>query len=482
MRPALLALLFFVSAATAQDDAAGRIERVLGEEREKTRAAVLEALRKELGGGAAPAAAPAVAGVDAAKALVTPELLKKHASYLADDALEGRAAGYAGNDKAGDYIAEVFKGAGLEPAGDDGSYFQKFKVGSRDTRNVVGAIEGRDPALKGEIVVVGAHYDHVGTADQRDYGRLGSGKGEDKIWNGADDNGSGSSTLLGIVRAFGEGKLRGRRTIVFIAFSGEEAGLIGSAFYCRKPLGSIENHVYMLNLDMIGRNPHKPIELHGVGSAADGVVRKIAERAVAASGLKATLNDGVKLVGGDSDHSSFRDKKIPYSFFFSGFHADYHRPSDTPEKLAYENMVKVAHTSIDILLAVADLDERPRFEGAHAGPRLRIPGFEEPQGPPPRRLGVTVQELDDAELDALGLVADQGGLRVELVQGKTVAETAGFKAGDVLLEVAGEKLPRSGAKEKLRELLTSKVKPGREVELRVLRQGNTLTLKATFDK
>ena len=475
MRP-LLALLLASAALAAQDDVAGRIDRVLSEERQKT----LEAIRRDLGGPAA-LPAPAAGTLDAAKALVTPELLKKHASYLADDALEGRAAGYPGNDKAADYVAGVFKAAGLKPVGDEGGFFQKFKVGTRETRNVVGLLEGTDPALKEEIVVVGAHYDHVGTADQRDYGRLGGGRGEDKIWNGADDNGSGTTTLLGLVRAFGEGGLRAKRSLVFIGFSGEEAGLIGSAFYCRKPHGSIDKHVYMLNLDMVGRNPHKPIELHGVGSAEGGVLRKIAERAVGASGLKATLNDGVKLVGGDSDHSSFRDKKVPYSFFFSGFHADYHRPSDTADKLAYDNMVLVAKTSIDILLDVANLEERPRFVG-QAGPRFTIPNLEDPQGPPPRRLGVTVQELDDAECDALGLVAGQGGLRVDLVQGKTAAEAAGMKAGDVLLEVAGEKLPRGGTRDKLRELLTNKVKPNKEVEMVVLRGGNKVPLKATFDK
>ncbi|HEX7897957.1 MAG TPA: M28 family peptidase [Planctomycetota bacterium] len=478
MRAPLLALLF-ASVAFAQDDVSRRLDRVFGEEAEKTRAAVLDDLRRELG---RPAAAAAPAGtIDAAKALVTAEVLRAHATYLADDALEGRAAGYPGNDKAGEYVAGVFKAAGLKPAGDEGAYFQKFKVGARDTRNVVGVIEGTDPKLKDEIVVVGAHYDHVGTADQKDYGRLGGRGGDDKIWNGADDNGSGTSTLLGVAKAFGEGGLKAKRTIVFIAFSGEEAGLIGSAYYCRKPYGTIEKHAYMLNLDMVGRNPQKPIELHGVGSAEGGVLRKVAERAVAASGLKATLNDGVKLVGGDSDHSSFRDKRVPYSFFFSGFHADYHRPSDTAEKLAYDNMVKVAHTSVDILLDVANLEERPRFVGT-PGPRFNLPGAEEPQGPAPRRLGVTVQELDDAECDGLGLVAEQGGLRVDLVQGKTVSEAAGMKNGDVILEVAGEKLPRGTTRDKLKDVLANKVKPGREIEIVVLRGGNKTTLKATFDK
>ena len=482
MRSLLLALLL-VPALGAQDDVGRRLDKIIGEEAGRTREAVLDLLRRELGA-PAPVAAPAVVtaagSVEAAKGLVTVDLLRKHATFLASDELEGRAAGYPGNDKASEYIAAQFKASGLRPAGDEGGFFQAFKVGGKDTRNVVGMLEGNDPALKGEIVVVGAHFDHVGTADQRDYGRLGRG-GEDKIWNGADDNGSGTTTLLGIAKAFGEGGLRAKRTVVFIAFSGEEAGLIGSAFYCRKPWAPIERHVFMLNLDMVGRNPQKPIELHGVGSAENGVIRKAAEKAVAASGLNATLNDGVKLVGGDSDHSSFRDKRVPYAFFFSGFHADYHRNSDTAEKLAYDNMVKVAQTSIDLLLAIGGLEERPRFVGA-AGPKFNLPDFQEPQGPAPRRLGVTVQELDDADCDGLGLVAGQGGLRVDLVQGKTVAEAAGLLSGDVVLEVAGQRLPRGATRDALREILTGKVRPGKEVEILVLRQGNKVPLKATFDK
>src|SRR5687767_7556807 len=118
MRAPLIALLF-ATAALAQDDVSRRLDRVLGEEAEKTRAAVLDDLRRELGRPAAAPAAPA-GSLDAAKALVTADVLRAHATYLADDALEGRAAGYPGNDKAGDYVAGVFKAAGLKPGGDDG--------------------------------------------------------------------------------------------------------------------------------------------------------------------------------------------------------------------------------------------------------------------------------------------------------------------------------------------------------------------------
>jgi hypothetical protein len=485
----LLAFLaLFVSPLTAQQDSKERaaeilkkIDATIQQESERTRAEILELVRRELRGGAAPpqgAAAKATAAMTAdAKALVTVDLLKKHAMYLASDELEGRCAGYPGADKAGDYIADVFKKAGLKPAGDNGTYFQKFRLKDKDAKNVIGVVEGTDPALKGEYVVLGAHYDHVGTSETRDYGRMG-GRGDDTIWNGADDNGSGTSCMLALAQAFGEGRITARRSVVIMGFSGEEAGLVGSRHFARNPtVGPIDKCAFMLNLDMVGRNPSKPIEIHGVGSAEGGAIRKAAERAVEASGLKAKINDEVKLVGGDSDHTSFAEKRVPYAFFFSGFHADYHKPSDHPEKLAYDNMVKVATTSMDMLLEMANLAEKQKFAG-RARPAFQIPDLEPPVQT--RRMGVTVQELDDADCDALKLAAEQGGLRVDAVQAGSAAEGAAIKVGDVILSVAGVTLPRGQTRDELRKVLNDKVKVGKEVEIVVLRKGERVTLKGKW--
>jgi len=489
---ALFATLF--SPVSAQDKQDGKdraaeilkkIEQTIQQESERSRAELLDLVRRELRGTKtepqvvpAPEAqkAPALS-TEKARAVVTVDLLKKHATYLASDELEGRCAGYPGCDKAADYIAESFKKSGLKPAGDNGTYFQKFRLVGKDTKNVIGLIEGSDPALKNEYVVVGAHYDHVGTADQRDFGRMG-GKGDDTIWNGADDNGSGTTCVLALAQAFGEGGLSAKRTIIFMCFSGEEAGLVGSRFYTRNPIGgSIDKTAFMLNLDMVGRNPAKPIEIHGVGSAENGVIRKAVERAVAASGLKAKLNDAVTLMGGDSDHSSFAEKRVPFTFFFSGFHPDYHRPSDHPDRLAYDNMVKVSLTSMDILLEVGNLEERPKFSG-RAKPALTLPDLEPPAQT--RVLGVTVQELDDADCNGLKLAADQGGLRVDAVRPGMAAATAGVKVGDVVLSVAGATLPRGGTRDELRKVLTEKVKPGKEVDIVVLRAGERVVLKGKW--
>jgi hypothetical protein len=460
-----------------------RVEETLRAESERTRREAVELLRRELAAPGSPSAPPSapVLGLGAAKALATEDLLRGHAMYLASDELEGRCAGYPGNDKAAEYIAEVFRKAGLKPGGDAGGWFQKFRVGGRDTRNVIAVLEGTDPALKDETVVVGAHFDHVGTSEQRNFGRLGEGRPEDPIWNGADDNASGTSCLLALAKVFGEGRLETRRTLLFIAFSGEEAGLVGSRWYTNHPRGPIEKHTFMLNLDMVGRNPTRAMEIHGVGSSRGGEVRRAVEKAVAASGLKAKINDEVKLIGGDSDHSSFADKGVPYAFFFSGFHADYHRPSDHPEKLAYGNMLKVVHTSTDILLEMSGLDERPGFNAA-SRKRLNLPDLLNPKGPPGRRMGVTVQELDDDECDALKLGPAQGGLRVDAVQPGSPAELAGVKPGDVILSLAGTGLPRGGTRDELRGVLSDKVRPKTEVELVVLRAGARVGLRATWSE
>ncbi|HZE97737.1 MAG TPA: M20/M25/M40 family metallo-hydrolase [Planctomycetota bacterium] len=464
------------------DEILKKIDSAIQEESAKSREAILDLVRQELRGAKTTPADPAGKGIppaaalEKAKAVLTVDLLKKHATYLASDELEGRCAGYAGCNKAADYIAEQFKGAGLRPGGDAGGWFQKFRLMGKDTQNVIGVIDGTDPDLRSEIVVIGAHYDHVGTADTRDFGRMG-GRGDDSIWNGADDNGSGTTCVIALAQAFGRSGLSARRTIVFLCFSGEEAGLVGSRYYTNHPLAALEKHAFMLNLDMVGRNPTKAMEIHGVGSAEGGVIRKAVESAVAASGLKAKLNDAVTLIGGDSDHSSFADKRVPYAFFFSGFHADYHRPSDHADKLAYDNMVKVAATSMDILLALGNADEKPKFSG-RAKPGLTLPDLE--PATPPRRLGVTVQELDDADCDALKLPADQGGLRVDGVQGGGAADGAGIKVGDVVLEVSGTTLPRGGTRDELRKVLTDKVRPGKDTEIVVLRKGERVTLTAKW--
>ena len=455
-----------------------KVERALAEELKRLREVLVDVAKEEAGkAGGAPVAAPK-GNVEKALELITVDLLKKHANFLASDDLEGRNAGYPGNDKASEYISEVMKKAGLKPVGDkdaDGNatYFQNFRVAGKKTRNCLGVIEGSDPDLKKEIVVIGAHHDHVGTVKQGHWGQLGGARGEDEIWNGADDNASGTTTVLGLVRAFGEGGLRAKRTILFMTFSGEEAGLLGSRHYVNNPIAPIEQHVYMLNLDMVGRNPDKPVGIHGVGSADGDIIRKAVEDAVARSGLKAVLHDKVQLMGGDSDHSSFRDKGVPFSFFFTGFHADYHQVTDHPDKLAYDNMVKVGRTSAHILLSIGDGKDSPRFKGM----KPIDPGDARPR----RRLGFTPGDVTSADYEKLHLGKDEGAMKVDQVTPDTVAAKCGLKEGDWIVSVGGAKLRRGSESADLRTAI-DKVKAGADVPIEVVRGGEKVTLKAVWEK
>jgi aminopeptidase N len=312
--------------------------------------------------------------------VINPADLKVWATELASDAYAGRQAGYQGNNKAADYIAKQFEEMGVMPGGDvkvfDStkpapknvrSYLQRFSFNTSGTgnidltsQNVVGVIEGSDPVLKSQIVVIGAHFDHVGQVGEGyHYARLGSKKG---IWHGADDNASGTVTVMAIARAFATGKLETKRTVVFILFSAEEGGLIGSKYYCEHPsVGKISDYVFMLNLDMIGRNPDKLTEVKGMGSAQGTYLTEIVSDAVDKTGLGAAIQAGAEVEGGDSDHSSFGDQGVPFVFFFTGFHDDYHKVTDTADKLAYDHMALIGRTAMIIVRRVANSIEPPVF-------------------------------------------------------------------------------------------------------------------------
>jgi Zn-dependent M28 family amino/carboxypeptidase len=306
--------------------------------------------------------------VDEAAKSITRDDLKAWASYLASDELEGRNAGYPGNDKAVEYIASIYKEAGLKPAGENGTYFYTVKVtrGHKEyvSRNTVALLEGTD--LKDEIVVVGGHHDHVGREGQLDQGRIGRAGAKDDIWNGADDNASGTSVVMALAKAFGKSGLKPKRSILFMTFTFEEWGLIGSERYCAKPLFPIEKHVAMLNLDMVGRNPDKPVKVYGAGYEDGDVWEKLADAACAKTGLKYVQHSTEGFLGGRSDQGSFRDKGIPVMFFFTGFHDDYHQHTDHADKLAYENMEKIGRTAMHILWEWAN-GTRPKFTDPERG-------------------------------------------------------------------------------------------------------------------
>ncbi len=213
-------------------------------------------------------------------------------------------------------------------------------VVSTPTANVVGFLEGIDPVLKNELVVVGAHYDHVGFKKQH-------AEGEDYIYNGADDNASGTVALLGVASGLGALPERPRRSILLIAFAGEEKGLLGSEYYVRKPLFPLESTVAMLDIDMVGRNRRDSLSLIATESSPD--LGRAAHEMNALVGFK--LGDDL-LTSGGSDHMTFQKRNIPAIFFHSGLHEDLHKVSDNPDKI---DMIKLANASRLVFLTAVRL-------------------------------------------------------------------------------------------------------------------------------
>ncbi len=427
---------------------------------------------------------------------INESLMKKHAMTLASDKYKGRNAGYESNNRAAAYIANEFQALGLKPVGDvddngKPTYLQHFTftsfyTGMKElkTQNVVGMWEGTDPNLKKEIVVVGGHFDHVGIGSQgRHLSRLGRASGNDEIWNGADDNGSGTTCVLSLARAFARGKIETKRSVLFILFSAEEAGLFGSKYYCNNPVAPISRHVYMLNLDMVGRNPARPVEIKGVGSAKGSALLDAVKSAVAETGLNAKIERGSDIFGGDSDHSSFKAKGIPFSFFFTGFHADYHRVTDHPEKLAYGNMVKIARTAGRVLESVANAPDSLQFSGSsRRGNRFNFGDDpdEKKKTKPRRLLGIYIETVPAAECDELGLDSGQGALRVDRVNEGT-GKAAGLRKDDIILSLNAKTLGRDDPRSDLRKAIEG-VKPRAKVDMVVVRAGKKVNLKVGWDQ
>jgi hypothetical protein len=213
----------------------------------------------------------------------------------------------------------------------------------REVRNVVGVMPGSDPARAGEAIVIGAHYDHVGLG-----GRLSvTPDRTGEIHNGADDNASGTASIIEIARAAMAERARFPRTLIFVAFAGEERGLLGSAHYIKTPPVSIASTVAMLNLDMVGRS-RGAVDVSGLN--AGNLKTYLMAAAEATGGLD------IKQAGpgaGRSDDSSFLDARVPAVNFFTGFHSDYHRPSDDWDKIDPQGTARVAALALEFAARIA---------------------------------------------------------------------------------------------------------------------------------
>jgi hypothetical protein len=318
--------------------------------------------------------------------------------------------------------------------------------------NVIAILPGSDPVLKNENIVIGAHYDHLG------FGYYGSRDTsmEGRIHHGADDNASGTAVLLQVAQQLARSNPNPSRTIVFAAFSGEEVGLLGSRHYVEHPPFPLSTTRAMLNLDMVGRLRDNRLTVFGTRSASE--LSGIVNAAAPPLGLEITESDRV----GRSDHMSFYNKKIPSLHFFTGSHPDYHRPSDTWDKLNTEGMARIS----DLLTATAQKLAGIREAMVFVSLPSRPPADREE---PSRGYGAYLGSIPD-------FADNTEGVRLAGVTEGSPAALAGLREGDVIISFAGGKVQNL---EDLVNILRGK-HPGDEVEIVVRRGGAALTLKTTL--
>jgi hypothetical protein len=242
--------------------------------------------------------------------------------------------------------SEVLSGATL-------NYVENLAKNRRTVRNVIGILRGSDPARAKEAIVIGAHYDHVGLG-----GRLSvTPERTGEIHNGADDNASGTASIIEIARVAVEQRSRFPRTLVFIAFAGEERGLLGSAYYAGHPVIPVESTVAMLNLDMVGR-ARGGVDVSGLEASPS--MEPDLKAAVAASGGGLDIRRQGPGAG-RSDDFNFIERRIPAINFFTGFHPDYHRPGDDWEKIDSAGTKRIATLALEFAARLAERPTRPEF-------------------------------------------------------------------------------------------------------------------------
>lgn len=340
--------------------------------------------------------------------------LEEDVSFLANDSLLGRETGTPQELVAANYIQQRMERIGLLPKGNAGTYFQTFTFkpktdphtdaqfvsgdGTITGTNVIGYIDNKAQ----KTVVVGAHYDHLGMGGE---GSLYA-EGE-AIHNGADDNASGVGIMLQLAERLKD-SLQGSNYL-FIGFSGEEMGLLGSNYFCKNPTIDLKSANYMINMDMVGRlREDKTLSITGTGTAP--VWNQV---------LNSTNTDFKLVLGesgmGPSDHTSFYLQDIPALHFFTGQHEDYHKPSDDSEKLNYEGMKMIENYIVEI---IAELDDDPKLSfrttknESEEVPRFKV------------GLGVMPDYLFDGK-----------GMRIDGVTEDRPAFVAGLQKGDVVIQL-----------------------------------------------
>ena len=394
-------------------------------------------------------------------------------AYLADDRLEGRGTGTAGNDSAAAYLARRLSALGLRPLVVDTTrrecrgadaptscrvFLQRFMARSAEmahagraeglpTQNVVALVPGRDPAMRGEYVVLGAHFDHLGRASA---GAMDP-EAKDAIRNGADDNASGTAAVLELARMFSERPAR--RSIVVAHFSGEELGLLGSQWlveHAPAPV-TLDSITAMVNFDMVGRLRNDRLIVYGVATARE--LSGILDNANVAPRLRISAQgDGF----GPSDHSSFYAKGIPVLHFFTDLHDDYHRATDDVEKINAAGEARVVALAERVVRAIADRPARLTAVRA-AAPAPAVGGRESS--------GAYLGSIPDMS------AADVPGLRLSGVRAGSPADLGGLRAGDVIVAFGGREVKDLYS---YTDALYAN-KPGDKVDVVFLRNGSRQT-------
>ncbi len=403
------------------------------------------------------AAAPAPAPVPASDSL----RIRTDIAYLASDRLEGRRTGTPGNDSAAAYIARRYRALGLA-AMTPTSYLQPFVARpaasahaghpeALPTQNVVAMLAGTDPGLRNQYVVIGAHFDHLGRSTE---GALDPQAGA-VIRNGADDNASGTAAVLELARVFRASPTR--RSLLFVNFTGEEEGLLGSAYFVEHSPVALDSIDAMFNFDMVGRLRNRRLIVYGVATGTE--FPAMLDSANAGRVEIHGQGDGF----GPSDQSSFYAKDIPVLHFFTDLHEDYHRATDDADKINAGGEATVVDIAQRVIRDVAD---RPQ----------RITYFRVPAKP-------TVAASSSGSDVYFGSIPDMAagevkGERLTAITAGSPADKGGLKAGDVVVEFGGMEVT---------DLETYSAalyahKPGDVVRVVVVRDGRRLTLSVTLDR
>lgn len=301
---------------------------------------------------------------------ITPADVRRRIETLAHDSMGGRDTPSRGLELTAGYIAAEFRRFGLAPAGDSGTFVQRYPIPGarasdgnggtggrmRSAPNVVGILEGSDPLLRTEYIVVSAHMDHVG---------IGVPVGGDSIYNGADDDASGTAAVVELAEALSQPGARPKRSMIFLTVSGEEHGLWGSAWFSEHAPVPMAQVVANLNIDMIGRNWKDTIVVIGKEHSDLGATLDRVNRAHPELGMRA-IDDiwPEENFYFRSDHYNFARKGVPILFFFNGTHPDYHGPGDEPSRIDAEKESRIVRLVYLIAQEVGNEPARPRWNPA----------------------------------------------------------------------------------------------------------------------